>query len=943
MPPAGGFWVLGRVVDDAGSPVPGAAVHTGRGLGFGNREFDPAAFEAMRDDPEAAMARIRAARDEGAATTTDEDGRFRLPAPPGGAGVWLRVEARGHRVLARNVGRPASGDLDAGELQLDRGAIVSGRVVDRGGRGIPGARVQREPAGVRSGWLASVDFDFPGLDDMPDLGGDRAVTDDEGRFELPHVGPGEFALRARHPDHPSTHQEGLRVAAGESLRDLRLVLEPGASIRGRVVGAPAASKGLRVAVSTRREGMPAAVPAEGPFAFLAEAGSEWMEGIGGIGERTAAVAADGGFVVAGLHPGRGYRIWVTQSARGLLGDAACSPRLEVTAPMTGVELRYDPGITVTFQVVDEQDGTPIERLWVDHGLRGGRSPEELFGMAMGRARAGNHPEGRVTIPNLRPQEQETLRLAIEAVGFRTFERKDIVLPRSGELDLGVVRLARAPVLRVQALALADRTPVAGATVRVRAAADETAPLRRGPMAMLAGRFGGGGGTQSARTDADGSCVLNAPVGPSIVVVVTSAEHAPYQSEPFVLAAAGGEHEAVLLRGGRVEVTVVGAEGAVAASERVEHVAPDGARETRSTTESGLATWERLAPGEHRFRLATGAPGAEFVAMAMDAAGGAARPPEPDWQTVVVADEAVAQLEIRKPSTAQLRGIVRENGVPLTDARIGFLAGSEADGRGEIAELMAGFGRGDGGRTARAAADGSYQLRELPAGSHRLRITSRERTMPAIVPVQLRAGENVFDIDLDVAVVRGVVRDDDGQPIAGASVRAGPVRQGDGATDPIGMAAEAMPGAMEMFAGATGGRSAKTDATGSYELRGVQAGVPLQVSVTAKGYASQASSPLTIAAGASLGGVDLRLLRAGRVKVTLAAKSPFAMAQARCLGADGAVDTSVPPVTAMLANGKGTLDGLRPGRWRVSVQRPDGEAPATQDVEVVAGTTRDVAF
>jgi protocatechuate 3,4-dioxygenase beta subunit len=943
--PGDGPSLSGQVVDDAGQPVAAAAVRASRGMAFDGQDFEEELVAALAAEPEAAMARVRAAREDGATTTTDADGRFRLPMPQAGRGIWLRIEARGHRVLDRNLARPATGDLDVGVLRLERGAIVSGRVVDRAGNGIAGARVVREPAGMRREWMGAADLDFPGMDTMPDFGGERALTDDEGRFELLHAGAGEFALRARHPDHPSARQEGLSVAVGALLRDVLLVLEPGASIRGRVVGVPADTKALRVAVMSRRDAPPAAAAEgdEGPFAAFAGAGEQWLGELGGFGERTAAVAADGSFEARGLRAGQTYRVWVTQSGRGMLGNTACSQRLEVTTPSDGIELRYDVGITVTFQVVADVDGAPIERLWVEHSLRGGGGVEELMGQALGRGgRAATYASGRVTIANLRPQAQQTLSLAIQAVGCRPFERKDIALPRSGPLDLGTIRLAPAPVLRVQVVSKADAAPVAGATVRVRAAASESP--RGGPLTVFTDRMASAG-AQSARTDADGRCIVNAPPGESIVVVVSSKEHARHESAPFVLPAAGGDYEAVLLRGGRVEVTVVDADGAVAKALRVEHLGPDGARDSRTSNDLGLAQFDRLPPGEHRFRLGDAAPGAEFVAIAMEAAGGGDAADEAGWQTVEVADGGTAALRLAKAASAQLRGIVRENGLPLADARIGFLSGAEGDARGELVEMMAGFGRGGGGsgRSARTAADGSYQLRDLPAGTHRLRVTARSRTMPAVVVVQLRAGENQFDVDLEVALVRGVVRGADGQPLAGATVRVGPARDSARDQDPMAIVADVMPGGVEMLAGATGGRSTKTDAEGRYELRGVQAGVRLQVHAAAKGWAATTSAPLEVAPGGVLDGIDLQLLRAGRIQVTSAVKTPFLVAQARLLGPGGEVDDAVAPVVQMLANGKGTLDGLRAGRWRVSLQSPSGDAPPSQEVEVTAGATAVVAF
>lgn len=938
-----GLALVGLVVDERGQPLPGAVVRDARGRVFGFDALDSDQFADLANDPDGAMARVRAARSEARATATDAEGRFRLAVPAGRGMASVRVEARGYLVLDRNVARPTAGDFDIGTLQLERGAVVSGRVVDRAGVGIADALVLREPGGAAGEWLGGLDFEPPGGDERNGWDGGGTRTDVQGRFELAHVAPGEFTLRARHRDHPMHRQPGLTATAGADLRDLLLVLEPGAVIRGKVTGLPADTKSVRVAASLRRDD---AGGQEGPLAIFA--GVDMVQEMGGFGERSVEVDADGAFVLRGLQIGRTYRVWAMQAGAGMLGNAPCTPRLEVTTPIEGIELRYEPGVTVTFQVVDGA-GVPIERLWVGHTLRGGGGMEELMGRAMARpGKARDCPDGRVTIANLRPKDKQTLGLTIDAVGYRRFEREGVALPRTGALDLGTLQLAAAPVLRAQVLVDGAGTPVANATVQVREQESDAGPgLDLQVDFEMFGDRGGAGGAASSKTDDEGRCVVNAPVDTPFVVTVTSKEFARHRSEPLTLASLGERDYVVrLVRGGIVEVAAVDAEGAIAPGQRIEHLAPDGSRDTRNGNDAGLATFERLVPGEHGFRIGERAGGAAFVTMTMEAAAG--QPPTADagWQTVRVDDGNTVKLQLVKPQTAQLRGVVRENGAPLANARIAFLKGAGGDGiAGDLAEMMAGFdpgGGGGGGRSGRSGDDGRYSLRDLPEGSHRLRITANGRTMPAIVPVELRAADNTLDIDLDVSVVRGVVRGADGQPLAGATVRVAPVRAsgGDGEPDAMGIVEDMMPGGL---GGALGGKSTKTDDGGRYELRGVQGGTRLLVRATAKGHAPAESPPVEVAVGGTQDGVDLQLLRAGRVKVTMANKAAFVFASAERLDEAGNADKTTRPVVQMLRNGSGTLDGLRTGRWRVSLRSPNGDAESPREVDVTAGETATVAF
>jgi hypothetical protein len=263
-------------------------------------------------------------------------------------------------------------------------------------------------------------------------------------------------------------------------------------------------------------------------------------------------------------------------------------------------------------------------------------------------------------------------------------------------------------------------------------------------------------------------------------------------------------------------------------------------------------------------------------------------------------------------------------------------------------MMEEFGRGAGGggrgRSARSGDDGSYELRDLSAGSHRLRVTSSDRAMPAVITVTLATGENVYDVDLDVAIVSGVVRDPEGKPVSGASINVVPIRdRAAGQADDVAAAVDqAMPGGLEMLGGGRG-RSVKTGDDGAFELRGLQTGVRLQVRASAKGFAAVLSEPFQLAPGGVRSGVDLQLLASGRIRVTMVDSVAFASARAQLLDAAGDVVPGVPPVMQILRRGAGTLDGLRPGRWRVEILLPGGDPREPRTIDVIAGETATAAF
>ncbi|HLQ37081.1 MAG TPA: carboxypeptidase regulatory-like domain-containing protein, partial [Planctomycetota bacterium] len=433
------------------------------------------------------------------------------------------------------------------------------------------------------------------------------------------------------------------------------------------------------------------------------------------------------------------------------------------------------------------------------------------------------------------------------------------------------------------------------------------------------------------------------------IAVTTRDHAPYASEPLTLPEHDDcQHSAQLLRGGAVEVTVAEPDGTPVGDLRVEHVAENGHRDDRKTDATGRVTFDRLVPGAHRFRLGprSNGPFDMPMAVAQRAAGGRA-PAEAGWETSDVADGSKATLRLLRTPTASLRGIVRENGAPLAGARIAFVEGTgnggdDADNgpQGEMFAALAEMGgRGGNSRSTKSGDDGSYQLKDLAAGEHRLRITHRERSMPAVVAVVLRTGENTFAVELDTTLLRGTVRDPHGDPVAGATITVHQAKSADagGSADVGEIMGAVMPG-MNL-----GGNRAtvKTGADGSYELRGVQAGIRLQVRATAKGFAAAAAAPVEVARGGSRDTVDLQLAAAGRIRVTATDAGPFTAAHATFAEADP--DKHVAPAFVILRNGSGTLDGLRPGRWKVEIGGASGTQGEPQFVEVTAGETANASF
>ncbi|MEO6597203.1 MAG: carboxypeptidase regulatory-like domain-containing protein, partial [Planctomycetota bacterium] len=845
--------LTGRVVDEHGSPIEKAVVMATPANwyeGFDSGELDIGDPAKVRERVQAVLGRRRSIE-------TDADGKFRLAVAGPAKQIELRVRARGRVAVHRNVERPAKVDVDLGNLTLALGAVVAGRVVDPSGQPVAAARVSRVD---KDEGYWGYDFESPGSDAYRDLqAGDEAVTDDDGAFELPNVPAGGFGLRVWHHLHPPARRDGLTVAAGASLSDVVVVLDHGATISGRVTGAPTGER-LHAMAAMR----PDEATKDGTSSFLTEMFAS--DTAPPYGQRTAPVDAAGNFVLTGLAVGKSYRVWAVQMMRDRAGPATCAAAIDTTSGSRGITLRYDSGVTITARLVDERTGASIEAAWVRRQLVGGdpNANREFDYFDQHSNAPLPCPDGHLTLPNLRPRPKQTLTLAVEAIGYTAWTRENIALPTTGPHDLGTVRLAPRPVVRV--LVTAAGQPLVGATVQLQAVQlQEGNPDRtRGKPSSPA--------PLTAKTDDQGRCTINSRGGVEVRVYATATELAPFASDALTLPEDEDfEFHAQLVQGGVVHVTAQDADGVIAAGVSVRHRPPNGGTTNKKADASGRVTFAQLAPGQHRFQISAGRSAEEFGMPGTRSAAA----DEPGWQSLDVTDGSVQALALEQQPQASLSGVVRENGLPLAGARVGFVRGTSAasDPNAQRQEMMMRQFEGSAGAVVTDDA-GHYELKGLPAGEHGLQVTHENRVMPASAPVSLRIGDNIADVDLSTAIVRGTVRDPAGKPIAEASVSI------------TTSAPNGAPGRS---------RSGKTDPDGRYELRGVQNDTDLILRARAKGFAESTAVTVRVAAGAAREDVGITLAAAGRIEVRTAAEGRLRLS-ARREGAD-AKDPRPPSASA----------------------------------------------
>ncbi len=197
-----------------------------------------------------------AATDDGAFLVADVDpGQYRIAAR--GAGTT--------RAYSSPITVEEGTSVDGVEIEVERGALLSGRVVD-GATGAPvaGADVtcftagDDEPAPLAVPGMHNVHIStrigrggpFSFSPDRQSVG--RAKSDSEGHFEIGNLGAGRFVLDVSHPEFATARSDEFAVAAAENRQGADVRLGRGGTVEGNVVGIDGNSRaGDRIDVESK--------------------------------------------------------------------------------------------------------------------------------------------------------------------------------------------------------------------------------------------------------------------------------------------------------------------------------------------------------------------------------------------------------------------------------------------------------------------------------------------------------------------------------------------------------------------------------------------------------------------------------------------------------------------------------------------------------------------
>ncbi len=802
---------------------------------------------------------------------TDADGRFAFQ---GQTFRTLRVNllvVHGKHAptqFERNLGEVGS-ELDLGELAVNDGGELMGRVVDMSGNGIPFAEVRLQPDG--DNWMR---FQRDRDATLP-----AQQSDASGYYRFANVAAGDWRVAASAKRHENGTSESVDAAENQRTEVPDLVLGPGFELAGVVMdrlGKPIADAEVTARPRTQNNrGGGGRGGRGGPFG-------------GGGNEQSTRTDQDGRFFLEHLPDAL---LDLSAQKKGYLSASLAELDPEQTQP---VYVTLEDGLVIRGVVTDAQTTKPVERFSVtaqyvralpvdgqaeqdlralmaqmregnlDEATRnslrtrmetmrqqmrgnggpmafGGNDAQGRGGRGARNARPERHTDGAFAETGL---QEGVYTVRIESDAHATFRSEQVELRLGApapQLQIALIRgftvagvvkddkgkpLADVRVELQRADEPQAATPAPAGANGAQAAAPADAAARggrggRGGRADFRNRLDEwqSGPLPRATTNAKGEFAIeHAPQG-RFVVQATLRGHEEAKTEPFALAADVAGISLSMLRRGSLSGSIHGATKAELEQVRVV-AAPvgDGAdvgalfrsgNLFASVSPDGTYRFEELKAGDYAVRAFLGSSMRDLVAQYQ--------------RGEMVADvriengeAAMLDVAILPPQTGTVRGSVLHNGSPADGFQVTLQLQSE--GGGDAAPAAGAFG-GRGGRggmggiglrntyNARVDNQGRFSIDEVQPGTYALTVSASRRSGTLHKETVVLAVQGAVDVAISVATsaIAGVVEATDGTK-----------------PEEINGAVMLLPGATEVPAdftmGGRGGPGGGIDAQGSFRAR-----------------------------------------------------------------------------------------------------------------------------
>ena len=736
-----------------------------------------------------------------AAATSGPDGVVSLLGPVG-VGLELRAAGSAWVEIRHTLAPLTEGQrLDLGDLVLQSGGQLIGRVTDSQGRGLAGAEVGLEESGSSLLRNSSIHL--------------YTATDDEGRYRLAGIPAGQFRLRVRCSGFLASEMDPVRVDGHGREHNQDFQLERGRVVEGQVVDAdhrpiagaevaPDSSRRLdsmdfrmerpRVSRASRTPSLPGAVvtDAEGRFTLggIDDHSDHLLARAAGHGSRQQPLPEEGVPVLIRLEPRFGIQ------GRLLLPDE--SPASGVQVQLKGTDSERNPWASLMglSEATSDADGF-----------------FELMDLQAGDYQlSAYHPMAEVVEMPLHLQGNE--------------DGLEIQMQSAEHLTVRVVDSAGEPLSDVALSVRAAASDSRGSSVRISLSADGAQRVHRGNEPSVHGR-----------TDEDGFAILPGVASGSRRLRMTAPgfatlDHAFTRDQ-------GPQHlDLTLPKAATLHVQLLAPDGKVLPGVEV-YMDPDVEEweELKQTSDlAGRVAWSDLLPGVYSLGYREGGGEGSFFQIL---GGPEAADDGQDVECLPLEEGAHLQRVIVVDSLAFLRVQVLRSGQPVAGAQVWLE--TLVDGP------MAGFLSPTPSTTDGA---GWVDLPPREAGRYRLFARAGNHAPEVEQEIEIHDGSQDFTVEVLGATLRGRLMAD-GRGLVGASLTLQEAGSGAGDGGPRQMAV-----GMVMVSSSSGGarvgmesgdpRAARavTDGDGSFHFIDVPPGRYRAVS-SAPGFESWESEVLEV--------------------------------------------------------------------------------------------------